>query len=147
MNSPIVFYRIKAIQQQLDKIDLQKSEAGAAESFRFFMLPKTIQNRIGELMEQLVTHRGCCEFQESMDIGLRRQIAQKYHVLKEELLGLGMPEDDSILLRIRKQHLCFQQHLLGADFVSLELDLAHMFKNEVCPEEAGTSGDGNKSAK
>lgn len=109
-----------------------------AETRRFLSLPEAIRERILALIYELNKQHACCKFQASMDLQLRRTLAKKYHALKKDLLDLGMDEDDTIMLRIRKEHLQFQQKMLSGDFISLQLDFSHMF--EVCTaEEASTS--------
>lgn len=119
-------------------IDLNENNVSEAETERIFALPEATQIRIFELIDNLVNQRwACCKFTASKDLKLRRELASKYHGLKKDLMDLGMDANDTILLRLRKEHLGFQQKMLSADFLSLQLDLTHMF--EICIEEASTS--------
>lgn len=98
-------------------------------------LPNVLQTRIFDLLAELTKARDCCHFHFSQhDVTIRDELNIAYHELKNDLLSVGMSEDDTILLRIRKEHLEFQQTMLASDSLALDLD---MYRHGTLPSSSG----------
>lgn len=100
------------------------------EYLRFIALPIELQKEYEELINQMVDREECCDFQRSLKMEFRRQIAQRYQSLKKRLLDVGMDETDSILVRLQATHQKFHQYLLWGDMVALQMENFHFILGE-----------------